>query len=284
MSWTFAQNADAEEVQAFLQQREWECASLTGRLKHGAAVRIPAAATARLALRRENGAIRQVLYMSKNGFLIPYLPGLAPMDAEEALALREIFFAAGGTLTILVGLTRYTEIFALWTNLRPMVSLDYYLMKADTLPPQENFAEAPRLEIRRAREKDFRALYPLQEAYEREELLINQSDFDSDKTRKELKLMLRNHLVYCASCGATIIAKGGTNARGFTCDQIGGVFTLPEFRGRKVARLLMRRLLCAIFAESKMACLFVKKRNLPALRLYGSLGFRIVENYRISYF
>ena len=284
MSWTFAHKADAEEVRAFLVEREWECASLTSRLKYGSAARIPEAGTARLALRREGGKIRQVIYMSKNGFVIPYLPGLAPLDAKEAPALREIFIAAGGNINILVGLARYTEIFTLWTNIRPVVSIDYYLMKADSLPPQQTFAEAPPLEIRQAREKDFRALYPLQEAYEKEELLINQSDFDESKTRKELKHILKNQHVYLASSGGRVIAKGGTNARGFTFDQIGGVFTQPDFRGRKIANLLMRRLLYDIFAEGKKACLFVKKRNIGALRLYESLCFRIAENYRISYF
>jgi predicted GNAT family acetyltransferase len=80
------------------------------------------------------------------------------------------------------------------------------------------------------------------------------------------------------------MAKGGTNARGFTYDQIGGLFTHPAFRGRKAARFLMGRLLEHIFRDGKKACLFVKTHNLPALRLYDNLGFRIAENYRISYF
>jgi predicted GNAT family acetyltransferase len=140
------------------------------------------------------------------------------------------------------------------------------------------------MEIRQAGARDFAALLPLQEAYEREEILFNQDDFNLDKTRRELRLSLKNHIIYLASSAGMVMAKGGTNARGFTYDQIGGVFTHPDFRGKRAARSLMSRLMEHIFAGGKNACLFVKTHNLPALKLYDNLGFRIAENYRISYF
>jgi ribosomal protein S18 acetylase RimI-like enzyme len=46
----------------------------------------------------------------------------------------------------------------------------------------------------------------------------------------------------------------------------------------------MEELLRRIFAEKSTVCLFVKKNNLPALALYGKLGFRVADGYRISYF
>jgi predicted GNAT family acetyltransferase len=157
-------------------------------------------------------------------------------------------------------------------------------MASPSLPQGTSRAGDFPLEIRRAKLADLQAILPIQEAYEKEEILFRDEDFSISKTRGELKFNLKTQLVYLGFHAGRLVAKGGTNARGFTCDQIGGVYTCPDLRSKGIARLLMRRLLCHIFADGKSACLFVKKHNLPALRLYGGLGFRIAENYRISYF
>ncbi|MDR1625120.1 MAG: GNAT family N-acetyltransferase [Spirochaetia bacterium] len=284
MSWAFARRAELPALRGLLCEREWECASLTGRLLAGGKYALPASGSARLALRGENGRPRQVLYMTKSGLVIPYFPGLPAADAREAQAARGIFRSAWGKLSILVGLKTYVQTFTAWLGMDPLVSVDYYLMASAGFPQELPRAGAFPLEIRRAKAADLPAILPLQEAYEKEEILFRDEDYSASKTRSELKLNLKTQLVYLGFYAGRLIAKGATNARGFTCDQIGGVYTLPDFRGRGIARLLMRRLLWHIFADGKTACLFVKKHNLPALRLYGGLGFRIAENYRISYF
>jgi ribosomal protein S18 acetylase RimI-like enzyme len=282
MSWTVAQKSDMPAITGFLTCREWECVALTSRLRAGGRARLPAPGKAKLALYREDKEIRRIVYMSRNGFIIPYLPGFAAYEKAEALG--ELFFRECGIITILIGLTSYVDIFASRIGALPLVSVDYHLMKRDgdsrPLPP----ADIPGLIVRRARPDDLEALLPLQEAYEREEILINQNDFNAAKTRSELKYNLQNQLIYLADYRGRIVAKGGTNARGFTYDQIGGVFTREDLRGRKFAHFLMCRLLGGIREDRKKACLFVKKNNLPAQGLYAGLGFRIAENYRISYF
>jgi predicted GNAT family acetyltransferase len=80
------------------------------------------------------------------------------------------------------------------------------------------------------------------------------------------------------------LSKAGTNARGFDADQIGGVFTVEEERGRGLARRVMDALLGRIFQEKSQASLFVKKLNPAAVTLYRRLGFRELEDFRISYF
>jgi predicted GNAT family acetyltransferase len=284
MSWAFAKKTDLPAIRRLLCVREWECASLTGRLLSGGKYELPAQGKARLALRRENTDVRQVLYMTKSGVVIPYFPGLSFMDPGEARAAREIFQRAWGNISILIGLKPYVEAFTAWMGLYPLVSVDYYLMASAGFPGEIPHTESFPLEIRRAKSADLQTILPLQEAYEKEEILFRDEDFNIAKTRSELKLNLKTQLIYLGFYAGNLIVKGGTNARGFTCDQIGGVYTCPDFRGKKIARLLMRRLLLHIFSDGKTACLFVKKHNLPALRLYDGLGFRIAENYRISYF
>ncbi|MDR1317149.1 MAG: GNAT family N-acetyltransferase [Spirochaetales bacterium] len=287
MNWSFAEKSDLPAIRALLCRREWECVSLTGRLLSSGAYRLPASGRARIAVRRENGRAAQVLYMAKSGIVIPYFPGIPLEDSREAEAVREIFQQAGGRISVLPGLKTSIEVFTAWVGAQPLISVDYYLMVRGDLPqetPLLRRVEFPYLEIRRAKPADFNAILPLQEAYEKEEILFQEEEFDSAKMRDELKLNLKTQLIYLGFYAGELIVKGGTNARGFTSDQIGGVYTRPDFRNKRVARFLMRRLLGHIFADGKTACLFVKKHNLPALRLYAGLGFRIAENYRISYF
>jgi uncharacterized protein len=90
--------------------------------------------------------------------------------------------------------------------------------------------------------------------------------------------------VFAAEEGGVIVAKAGTNARGFGVDQIGGVYTLPARRGRGLGYALMVALLAEIGAEGRMPALFVKPGNAPARALYRGLGFRDIGDYRADYF
>jgi predicted GNAT family acetyltransferase len=101
---------------------------------------------------------------------------------------------------------------------------------------------------------------------------------------KLLRASLREELVYEAERDGVPVAKAATNARGFTVDQIGGVYTTPRERGKGIGGLVVTALLREVFAEKKGACLFVKKRNFPAIALYERLGFSYVTDYVISYY
>ena len=131
---------------------------------------------------------------------------------------------------------------------------------------------------------DAALLFPLQRAYELEEVVIDPALFSDATCLKLLRQGLRNELVFHASRDGRPLAKAGTNARGYGVDQIGGVFTVASERGKGLARIVMAALLEAIFAEKPAACLFVKKANTPAIALYERLGFATVGGYVISYY
>jgi predicted GNAT family acetyltransferase len=99
-----------------------------------------------------------------------------------------------------------------------------------------------------------------------------------------LKAALKEEIVYVAELDGVPVAKAATNARGFDVDQIGGVYTVPGERGKGIGAVVVGALLKALFAEKSSACLFVKKRNRPAIALYDRLGFEPVTDYIISYY
>jgi len=137
--------------------------------------------------------------------------------------------------------------------------------------------------VRRARPEDLGALYPLQEAYEREEVLTPIHEFNAAASRAALARSLELQLVYVAVEDGRIVAKAGTNARGFGVDQIGGVYTIPERRGRGLATALMAALLGEIRRAGRCVALFVKPGNAAALALYRALAFREIGDYRADY-
>ena len=132
--------------------------------------------------------------------------------------------------------------------------------------------------------RDVEALLPLQIRYELEAVVINRQKHSEQVCRQNLKRTLRQQLVLLAEQNGKVVAKAGTNARGFHTDQIGGVFTVESKRNSGLAFRVMEELLRRIFSEKPTACLFVKKDNLPALSLYRKLGFRSAEGYQISYY
>jgi predicted GNAT family acetyltransferase len=65
---------------------------------------------------------------------------------------------------------------------------------------------------------------------------------------------------------------------------IGGVYTLPEYRGRGFSFASMSLLCEGILESLEKACLNVAKGNPPALSVYKGLGFRRTNDYTMALF
>ena len=60
---------------------------------------------------------------------------------------------------------------------------------------------------------------------------------------------------------------------------ITNVFTLPECRGKGYAKKVVGKLTYDILKSNKLPYLFVEKQNVPANRLYKSLGYKVYKSY-----
>jgi predicted GNAT family acetyltransferase len=163
--------------------------------------------------------------------------------------------------------------------------IDYDLMALDWRPSAEALGAGPAgLSVRTPDFRELENILPLQAAYEREEVLPQGSTFNMAACRLNLEHILREQQILVAELGKQIIAKANTSALSFTRAQIGGVFVRPEYRGLGIARRLCAELAGDLKRSGWDLSLFVKKRNHSAQRVYRSIGFRPIADYRISYY
>jgi predicted GNAT family acetyltransferase len=131
---------------------------------------------------------------------------------------------------------------------------------------------------------DLDTVLPLQCAYEVEEVLAPGMPLRTDASRLILRQQITRGLVTIVQAGAQIIAKAGLNATGSRYAQIGGVYTLPQWRNQGIASQLMKLLVQAMLACGWGGSLFVKTHNTPALRVYRKLGFQEQGSFSVVYF
>jgi len=288
MKWRRAGKRDLSQLLAFLLPNEWRAVPYTSRLRRQGKSAFPTSLEASVLICREGSQLRGTMMLTSAGLILPVfscnpadsqtLPS-APFPGWNDLKFR-LYSVMGpvGEVTWLRNQLPFS----------PLAAVDYHLMVQN----RESFAGAsrvslpspPGLIVRTAYPRDVGPLLPLQIRYEIEEVVINRQRHSEQICRQNLKRALRQQLVLMAEQDGRVVAKAGTNARGFTTDQIGGVFTVEEVRNSGIAFRVMEELLRRIFAEKLTACLFVKKNNKPALSLYRKLGFRIVDGYQICYF
>lgn len=131
---------------------------------------------------------------------------------------------------------------------------------------------------------DFDEIFPLQKSYELEEVVFSQEDFNEKAAELVLKKNLSRGKIFALSKNGKIVTKLSVNARGKKCVQIGGVFTLQNFRNQGFAKKLLSSFCERESKYGKKIVLFVKKSNLSALALYKSCGFKKICGYKIVYF
>lgn len=281
-SWDRARPGDEALLESFVVPRESEAAFLSARLREaGIPPRSRAKKEALFVLRGPGGeGARGILLVRAPGSAYAILDPAARPSNDSALA-RAVLGMREPPHS-LIGTEAAVAFMKALLGSAPRAERAYILMALrsapSAVPPPAGFA------ARLATEEDLDSLLPLQEAYEKEEVLLEGDLFDPDACRSHLRSILRREIAYILEDGkGRAVAKANTNARGFGWDQIGGVFTRKEERGRGLAGVLCAALARDIIAGGRNACLFVKRDNAPAIRVYEKLGFAPFGGFRISY-
>ena len=174
---------------------------------------------------------------------------------------------------------------------RKRLSVDYNLLSADSHDIRKSIrsyletkkAADKGISVHRATGSDLNRLMPLRKAYEIEEVLLNPENFIESACRRRFAATISEQAVFFAEKTGSPIAKSCINASGIDWLQIGGVYTLPEYRSRGISAMLMVALAEYAVSVRKNLTLFVKKDNIAAAKLYFNCGFIKNDNFRISY-
>lgn len=222
------------------------------------------------------------------------------LESDVVLPVLEQYFSLfkPQKLFSIIGEKRYTEalgkIFLKQMGVVSKSSVDYMLMEYNQSVAEEVALKAKIDSKKRAfladceifdcRDSDFDALYPLQKAYEIEEVITSQDTFNEKNTRILLRRSLQNNEVFAVRYNGRIIAKASINATGENCIQLGGIFTDSNFRNRGVATYLVKTVTQRFIKNKKTIVLFVKKVNSTAINVYQNCGFATFSDYKIIYF
>jgi len=287
--WQVAGTSEQAPLLAFVKQDEWRCVSVSSRLRAAGARTRFAADTGTTLVCVEKGAqhpvVTSALMLTRTGVALPILDGQDLFELPRGDRLALLFERFSSRLHSIMGMQSCVRKMETALRRRPFASIDYNMMVLDLEGWRPGTTPDLRaITVRKAFPEDTDSLFPLQRSYELEEVYLDPQQFDDRRCRSLLRRGLREELVYVAEAGGVPVAKAGTNARGFTTDQIGGVFTRKDLRHRGIGRLVVATLIERIRREKQHVCLFVKKDNEAAIRLYLGLGLTIRGEYRISYY
>ena len=168
---------------------------------------------------------------------------------------------------------------------------NYKLLTLKTKPLTPNFFCTrasdnlnTKLEFIKPQIEDVELLCPMEIEYNESEVLAPGVKASHESCLKLLKKRINNHALYAVKKDGKYIAKAGINASGFRWNQIGGVFTIPEYRNKGVGAANMMMLTNDSFQYNKKCALFVKIKNPAARQMYKKIGFTESCDFRISYF
>jgi len=138
--------------------------------------------------------------------------------------------------------------------------------------------------LRKPLPSDEEDLFTLQSAYEKEEVLPANSEFNPAHSRLNLKRLMNSEQMLVAELDSRVVGKINTSAESFSRYQVGGVYVRPDCRGMGIALRMTVFFTESLMAQGKGITLFVKKRNAAAIKVYRKAGFSALADYRISYY
>lgn len=207
-------------------------------------------------------------------------------DPTEELLISFYSFIKDKKLKAISGEIKVTEMLikAIDSLQKPFQVNHYQLMTLDSIVPAPPEPLSCDDQIIRCTEDSIDVLLELQKQYLIKEVAPIGKQVTDLECRISLRQVLKNQLMFALYADGELVAKANSNAIGWNYVQVGGVFTHPLYRRNYYAWHLLKVLCDRIQRTQKKVCLFVKEKNIPAIRLYERMGFKQQGNYSIAYF
>lgn len=291
MKITVGKEDNSEAAFEFLLKNENKCVSLISRILEKQAQYF--------VLFSDSGEVFGIIGLSRYGQLLPFFCEKVFVFEEEYLRTKEMIARfieeiqekAGRKLFCILGEKKSAElvidVLKSECGLDASVEIEYELLEKSNdsvFCSMEDLEAEKKSEILAADFEMAEEIFPLQYEYEKEEVLIPGEVIEPKACKILLNKALINGMVYVLKAEGKIVSKLNINAHSMNYVQFGGVFTLPEFRGKKFAKVLVDRIAGKFLNEGKKICLFVKESNLAAKKLYSRCGFEKIGGFKICYY
>ena len=224
--------------------------------------------------------IKNALMITSGGILMPIFSDKQPSHIVIFKLIKKVLHYKNKIYCIL-GIKKDTEYLKKYLNYSLYSTIDYSLLTENF--NKKYYMDKTPLKVKKANKRDTLILFSLEKAYLLEEVLGENSEINHQAAFLNLKKTCTYQSVFYGLIDKKIIAKVNTNGQGFSYNQIGGVYTKPEYRNQGISTYLMKILINEIHSLGKNAVLYVKKGNKPALTLYKNLGFHIISDYSAHY-
>jgi uncharacterized protein len=294
--WFKAGKKDEQAIYSFLLPREYRAVTLSSRISKYGQLSLPGKKEASLWILdgsrprdpaaegdKESG-IRALVLICTHGLVLPLFHETEGPSLSEIEALFDRIGEMRKKIYCILG--RREEALLCESALGKELE-GYRTFLLMTCKQSASLSDSPNkidaFRIQRVRESDAERFFPLERAYQLEEVVLSRDRYHDAAGRIHFKNQCKRQIIFASSHNGNGIAKAGTNAIGIRYCQVGGVFTRREFRKQGYAKQLMLILLHRIFARGQSVSLFVRYDNPAAVALYRSLGFIIRGEYRIAY-
>lgn len=168
---------------------------------------------------------------------------------------------------------------------KPRNIIRYYFMKTDNYSFIPDKTLNPSYICKKCSDKDFEILKNLHYNYHLEEVYNDGSYYPYDYEMTAYKKLLAkriNFAVFDEKGGA--VSKANVNGEAQNSYQIGGVYTLKNYRNQGLSKICVSFLVSELLKKKESVYLYVKKDNIPAVSVYKRLGFRTIYDAALMYF
>ncbi|HEX6491581.1 MAG TPA: GNAT family N-acetyltransferase [Gaiellaceae bacterium] len=197
-------------------------------------------------------------------------------SGENCSAFAEL--AAGSSTRMIIGEERAVS--ALWGAAapwmpRPRADRPGQPVYVISDPPAEGGSG-----LRAARPRDFELLLPACAAAHEHEIGVDPLERDPEGFRWRTRAQIDEGRSWLWSENGTILFKAEASAWTPQAVQLQQVWVDPEARGHGYAQRGMRDLCRGLLEHVPAVCLFVRRENAPAIRVYEAIGMRHTISYR----
>ncbi|MFK8138162.1 MAG: GNAT family N-acetyltransferase [Bdellovibrionales bacterium] len=137
--------------------------------------------------------------------------------------------------------------------------------------------------VRHLLESDFEAWFNCHLSYNEELHLPNQ--LSKEQIREDYLLRTQNNGIWGYFDDNKLISTCGLNSNTSDVGQVNGVFTIKEFRRKGLSRSTMLHMLkdCRDDLNHRKSILFTGEKDLPAQKLYDSIGYERIGSFALIF-